>query len=52
MKDWLPKDIHDVFQSDPKHILTTKEKKHRIMLMVERIFRVDLSKKHFKIIKK
>lgn len=51
MKDWLPNDVNSIFKADPNHVLTKREKKHRLALRLEKIFGIDLSKKHFKLIK-
>lgn len=50
IQDWLPKDL-EVFKVDPSYKLTKKQKRHRIMLKIENIFNIDLSKKHYKLIK-
>jgi len=50
IRNWLPKE-KGVFNADPKHILSKKERKHRIMLIIERLFKLDLCKKHFKLTK-
>lgn len=47
MKDWLSTHANPVFKKNPSYILTKKEKKHRLLLMLERIFKIDLSKRHF-----
>ena len=47
--EWLPKD-EGVFKSDPSYKLSLKQKKHRIMIIVENIFGNDLSKKHYKLV--
>lgn len=52
MKDWLPKDVNSIFKADPTHVLTRREKKHRLALRLEKIFSTDLSKKHFTLVKK
>ena len=44
--DWLPKE-KGVFQADPSHVLTSREKKHRFVRRLERLFGLELSKKHF-----
>ena len=49
-KDWLPKD-KGVYQTDPNYEPTKKQKKHRLMLKLEKIFGLELSKKHYKLIK-
>ncbi len=50
IQDWLPK-ADGIFKANPKHRLTWKEKKHRLLLLIEKVFRADLSKKHFKLVK-
>jgi len=50
IQNWLPKDL-EVFKVDPFYKLTKKQKKHRVMLKIENIFNIDLSKKHYKLIK-
>lgn len=47
---WIPKE-KGVFQANPSHILTKKEKKHRLMLKLEAIFGLELSKKHYTLVK-
>jgi len=47
--EWLPKD-EGVFKSDPSYKLSLKQKKHRIMIIIENIFGNDLSKKHYKLV--
>ena len=47
IQNWLPRE-KGLFQADPDHKLTKREKKHRIMLKIEKLFGVELSKKHFK----
>jgi hypothetical protein len=51
VKEWLPKD-DSLFEANPNHVLTKKEKKHRWMLKLERMFGLELSKKHFKLLNK
>jgi hypothetical protein len=48
--DWLPS-YSGIFQADPNYKLTKKQKKHKVMLKVEHIFGIDLSKKHYKLVK-
>lgn len=50
VQEWLPKE-KGVFQADKHHVLTSKEKKHRMMLTLENLFGLELSKKHYKRIK-
>jgi len=47
--DWLPH-TEGLFQSDPNHRLTSREKKHRIMLMLEQWFGFRFNKKHYKLV--
>ena len=47
--DWLPKEV-GVYSTHPLYKLTQKQKKHRVMMIIEKIFSVDLSKKHFKLV--
>ena len=49
LKDWIPK-AFGLFQASPDYILTSKEKKHRLMIKLENLFDIELSKKHFKLI--
>jgi hypothetical protein len=51
MKNWLPKDDAPVFRADPEHILTGREKKHRLVMKLENLLGLDMSKKHFRLIK-
>jgi hypothetical protein len=50
IQDWLPSQS-GIFKADPSYKLTKKQKKHRIMLKIENIFGVELSKKHYKLVK-
>ncbi|MDA8905286.1 glycosyltransferase [Candidatus Thioglobus sp.] len=50
VQNWLPKG-GKVYKADPNYILTTKQKKHRLMISFEIFFGLDLSKKHYKLIK-
>jgi hypothetical protein len=49
MNKWL---LHsnEIFQVDSNYQLSSKQKKHRIMMKVEKLFGIELSKKHFKLI--
>lgn len=47
VRDWLPQAGRD-FRPNPGHRLTPKEKKHRWMLLFERLTGADLSKKHYR----
>jgi hypothetical protein len=49
VKDWLPQDV-GLYVVDPVYKLTQKQKKHRLMMRLEKLFGIDLSKKHFKLV--
>jgi len=47
IQDWLP--VADgIFQADPAHQLTAREKKHRWMMRLEKMFGLRFSKKHYR----
>ena len=48
VQDWLPKDI-GVYKTDSSYQPTKKQKKHRLMLKIEKLFGLELSKKHYKL---
>jgi len=48
--DFFPKE-QGIFQTNPAHVLTRKEHKNRIGTKIENIFNLDLSKKHFTLVK-
>jgi len=48
--EWLPKN-DGLFVADPNYKLSPKEKKHKVMILFEKFFGLDLSKKHYKLIK-
>ena len=47
--DWIPK-VGGLYNADSNFKATLKQKKHRIMIKLEKIFGLDLSKKHYKLI--
>jgi glycosyltransferase involved in cell wall biosynthesis len=49
IKDWLPKE-EGLYLADPSYKPTSKQIKHRIMMKLENIFSLDLSKKHYKLV--
>ena len=49
IKDWLPK-AGGIYKADSNYRLTSKQKKHRILIWLENFFGVDLSKKHYKLV--
>ncbi len=51
LNDWLIK-ADGLFEVNINHKLTKREKRHRLISKIENLFGFDLSKKHFKLIKK
>jgi hypothetical protein len=49
IQDWLPKQ-EGIFKADSSYKLTLKQKKHRILIIFENFFGLDLSKKHYKLV--
>ena len=49
IKEWLPKES-GLYQVDTNYKPTKKQKKHRMMIKFEKLFGVDLSKKHYKLV--
>ena len=47
--DWIPK-VDGLYNANSNYKTTLKQKKHRIMIKLEKIFDLDLSKKHYKLI--
>jgi len=50
VQDWLP-EADGLFEADPAYRLSRKQRKHRWMLQLEKLLGVELSKKHFKLVK-
>jgi hypothetical protein len=50
IKNWLPKE-NGIYKADTKYKLNKKQKKHRFMIRLEKFFHVELSKKHYKLIR-
>jgi len=50
VQDWLPK-ADGLFQADPAHQLTSREKKHRLMLKLERWLGIRFDKKHYRLVR-
>ena len=38
----------DIFRSNPNYVLTKREKRQRLKMIVEKILKLDLSRKHFR----
>ena len=47
---WLPA-AAGVFQADPQHQLSRREKKHRLMLKLEQLLGVRFNKKHYRLVR-
>ena len=49
VQDWLPQ-AEGIFQADPNHQLSSREKKHRLMLKLEKWFGFRFNKKHYRLV--
>lgn len=49
VQDWLPQ-AEGIFQADPDHYLTSREKKHRRMLWLEKTFGFRFNRKHYHLV--
>ncbi len=47
---WLPK-ADGIFRADPNHKLSAREKKHRLMLKLEKWLGVKFNKKHYRLVR-
>ncbi len=50
VQDWLPK-ADGLFRADPNHQLTSREKKHRFLLKLERWLGIRFDKKHYRMVR-
>jgi hypothetical protein len=50
VQSWLPP-AEGLFQADPNHKLTSREKKHRLMLKLEKWFGFKFNKKHYTLVR-
>jgi len=50
VQDWLPP-AEGLFPTDPNHRLTSRERKHRVMLKLEKWFGFRFNKRHYKLIR-
>jgi hypothetical protein len=50
VQDWLPA-AEGIFKADPNHVLTSREKKHRRMIWLERTLKVRFDKKHYELVR-
>jgi len=51
MRDWL-KRAERPLKPNPNYRLTTRDKRQRLKMIVEKLFGIDLSKKHYRLIKR
>ena len=49
MREWLKND-KGLYQVDSSYKPTKKQKKHRMMIKLEKFFHLELSKKHYKLV--
>ncbi|MBI2400982.1 MAG: glycosyltransferase [Deltaproteobacteria bacterium] len=49
IKDWLPQ-VPALFELNPGYRLSSRDKRQRIKMIIEKLTKLDLSKKHFKLI--
>ena len=49
IQDWIPKDV-GLYQTDSSYKATQKQKKHQLMIKLEKFFGLELSKKHYKLV--
>ncbi|MFK5985127.1 MAG: glycosyltransferase [Pseudomonadota bacterium] len=52
VQDWLAQHAQSTFQPDPSYQPTSREKKHRWMMQLEKLFGLELSKKHYRLVKR
>jgi hypothetical protein len=50
MQSWLPK-AEGLFEADPNHALSSREKKHRRMMSLEQMLGVQFNKKHYRLVR-
>ncbi len=50
VQDWLPK-AKGLFQADPHYRLTSRERKHRLMLRLEQWFGFRFNKNHYRLVR-
>jgi glycosyltransferase involved in cell wall biosynthesis len=51
VQEWLRGHAEDDFSPNSNHVLTRRERKHRWSMKVEKLLGIDLSRKHYKLIK-
>jgi glycosyltransferase involved in cell wall biosynthesis len=50
IRDWLATEAEQTFRLNPDHVLTSRERKHRLSMRLERAFGWDLSHKHYRLV--
>jgi hypothetical protein len=50
VQGWLPK-AEGIFRADPNHRLTSREKKHRRLLWLEKTLGLRFDKKHYRLVR-
>ncbi len=50
VQDWLATEAEADFQLNSEYNLSSREKKHRLLMQIEELFDWDLSKKHYKLL--
>jgi len=50
VREWLQQEAETAYQPDPMHTPSSKERKHRWMMKLERRFGLELSKKHYRLV--
>jgi hypothetical protein len=50
VKPWLESSAEKSFTIDPAYKLTKREKRHRLLMKLEKAFGLDFSRKHFKLV--
>lgn len=50
IKDWLP-EVPVSFEADPAYKLSSRDRRQRIKMLIENLTGIDMSKKHFKLVK-
>jgi glycosyltransferase involved in cell wall biosynthesis len=50
IQDWLASEAEHSFAPDPAHVLTRRERKHRVSMQLERWFGWDMSHKHYRLV--
>lgn len=50
MADWLAAQANNEFEPDASHRPTRRESRHRVAMQLEKVFGLDLSRKHFRLL--